>query len=224
MGHFSMEKSVPTGSTLNGNQHRHCSKHKSAYRRHGDPVQRGVTKAELAEYRELVSRRMQQNPDSPVWPGCEANWLAMADHAHAVLEGFLSGRPGFRHERIAAQETARLAIAVEASKVAETILAMFIMLELQPSRFRSDRAFRAQMVRRVRGLTDLNVGRWADSKSGRTKLAYSELPPKATAVMGLWLAKAIGGVGVHLGRMERSQLEQDQQRRETLRAALAELH
>jgi hypothetical protein len=97
------------------------------------------------------------------------------------------------------------------------------MQELQPRRFRSDRAFRTQLVRRVRGLTDLNAGSWFDHQTGKTKRAYKELSPRAAAVMSQWLADAFGGVGLHLTRLEQNEADKKQQEQQAIHASLSQL-
>jgi hypothetical protein len=128
-----------------------------------------------------------------------------------------------RHERVAAQELQKLADAVAPKEVVETVLAFFVMQEVQPRRFRSDRAFRTQMVRRVRGLTDLNAGSWFDHQTGKTKRAYKELSPRAAAVMAQWLANAFGGAGLHLARLEQIEVDKKQEEQKALHDSLSQL-
>jgi hypothetical protein len=61
-------------------------------------------------------------------------------------------------KRTAAFELVKLSNAVEARAVLKTVLAMFLMQDQEPRKFRSDNAFLTQMVRRVRGLTKVNAG------------------------------------------------------------------
>jgi hypothetical protein len=128
-----------------------------------------------------------------------------------------------RHERIAAQELQKLTDAVPPREVLETALAFFAMQELQPRRFKSDQAFRTQLVRRVRGLTNLNAGSWFDNQTGKTKRAYKELTPRASMVMGRWLADAFGGAGLHLAMLEQTEADKKQQEAMAFRQALADL-
>jgi hypothetical protein len=100
---------------------------------------------------------------------------------------------GNSSERIAAREVVKLAEHVEPREVVETVLAMFLLEQDQPRRFRSDPAFRTQLVRRTRGLSEVNAGTWYDAATGKTKRAYKELAPRANAVLGQWLAELFGG-------------------------------
>jgi hypothetical protein len=166
---------------------------------------------------------MDKNPESPAWGHLDDRWRTLVGHAQGILAGYRQGRAGPRHERIAAQEVVKLADAVEPRQVVETALAMFLMQELDPRRFRSDQAFRTQLVRRIRGLTDLNAGEYYDHTSGKTKRAYRDLPPRATAVLGLWLAEAFGAAGLHLARLELAEQEKTSKERQELHKALSEL-
>jgi hypothetical protein len=53
----------------------HCNAHKSRARRHGDPQQEGVTKAQLKPYLEVVRRRITKNADTlPGRPWKATGW------------------------------------------------------------------------------------------------------------------------------------------------------
>ena len=200
-----------------------CSTHRSRSRRHGHPEQESITKADLTQYLKLVQARIARNEGSPLWAECEARWNAVLEHARRVLAAFQRGQAGYRCERIAAQEVVKLAENVEPSKVVHTTFAMFLLADRQPRRFRSDQAFRFQLARRLRGLTDLNAGTWYNHKTGNTHKAYQELTPRAVIVFAQWVADALGGVGLHLAKLEREQEEAKQQRRETLHVAMEAL-
>jgi len=129
--------------------------------------------------------------------------------------------PGY--ERTAAYEVIKLAEAVKPREVFETALAMFMMQELEPRRFRSDAGFRFQLVRRVRALGDVNVGEYFDHETGKMKRVYRELSPRAAAVIGQWVAEAVGAAGVHLARLEVQDEERMKAERVKLHQALEEL-
>jgi hypothetical protein len=198
----------------------YCTTHKARLRRHGATDQKAVTKGDLKPYLRLVQDRIGKNRESPLWSQLDARWAALADHARS-LTAYRGAMP--RHERIAAKEVLKLSDAVAPREIVVTTLALFVMYELEPRRFRSDRAFRTQLVRRVRGLTDLNAGSWYDHQSGKTKRAYRELSPREAAVMGKWLAEAFGGAGLHLANLEQLEAHKKQQEAMTLRQALADL-
>jgi hypothetical protein len=191
----------------------YCPTHAAQARRHGHPEQRAVTKAELRPFERRALERVDLNAGNPLWAGVEANWRGLGVRARGILTDFRAGRAGSRHERIAAEEVLKLAEHIEPAAFLITGMAMFLMQEADPHRFRSDDAFRFQLTRRVRGLSEVNAGTWTDRTTGRRKLVYRELPPKAAAVLARWFIETLAGVGVLVARLEH------QQRQERLRRA-----
>jgi hypothetical protein len=192
-------------------------------RRHGAVDQDGVTKAHLNPYLERVRARIGRNPDSPAWSHLGNRWRALVGYAQGILAEQRQGRAGFRHERIAAEEVIKLASAVEPHQVMEAALAMVVMQELDPSRFRSDQAFRTQLVRRIRGLSDLNAGTYYDHGSGKLKRVYRDITPRATAVLGHWLVETFGVAGLQLARLEIAEQSKTASERQEFHQALSEL-
>jgi hypothetical protein len=119
----------------------YCPKHKATDRRHGAPTQRGVTKAELKIYREMVRSRIDKNAENPVWKMADQRWLTVVRWAEGVVQRFAAGRPGFGWERRTAAEVLKLSEHIPAREVVETVLATYLMREQEAQRFKSDRAF-----------------------------------------------------------------------------------
>jgi hypothetical protein len=165
-----------------------------------------VTKAELAHYAAFVRKRKTRNPANPFWKSVEGRWASLVEHARGVTGEFYRGRAMVRHEVQACDAIVKVAENVDAATVVETALAMYVMLEMDPRRFLSDQAFRFQLVRRVRGLTEVNAGEWFDHKTGKTKRAYRDLSPRTTAVMADLLVRAFGAPGVMLAKREAEDL------------------
>jgi hypothetical protein len=198
----------------------YCSAHKARQRRHGAVDQAGVTEAALAPYRSRVRARVKRNEGSPLWAQLEARWRTVVDHAQGIREAAERGHVGIAHERKAADEAVKIGTEAEASRVVETALAMFLLLEDQPRRFRSDASFRVQLVRRVRALTDVNAGTYWDDKAGKVRRVYRDLSPRAGLVLGLWLADAFGGAGLHLAKLEERDRDAKERQQQELHAAL----
>jgi hypothetical protein len=201
----------------------YCPPHRRALRRHGAVDQRAITKFQLKPYLKLVRKRMQKNPESTAWVTLDSRWRAVIDHAHSVLAYFRQGKAGSRFELLAAQEVVKLSGDVQPRQVVEVTAAMVMMQELEPRRFRSDRAFWIQLARRVRGLTDLNYGEGWDNTRGRVRRSYREFTPRAAQVLGHWLAVALGVGGQHLVRLERADREKKAKERQELHDALSSL-
>ncbi|ACA20669.1 hypothetical protein M446_6406 [Methylobacterium sp. 4-46] len=201
----------------------YCTTHKSRYRRHGHPEQRAITKADLNPYLKRVRKRIKKNSDNPLWAHCEDLWNELVSHAKGIVTTYRGGQPTYRHERIAADEVVKLFAHVESREVIETVFAMFLLEDHQPRRFRSDGAFRFQLVRRLRGLTETNAGTWVDPSTGRTKRAYHELSPRAAEVFARWVMKALGGVGAYLAKLERDEEDERQRRVNDMHEAMSAL-
>jgi hypothetical protein len=198
----------------------HCYTHRARQRRHGHPLQRAVTKAELAHYVAFVRKRKARNPASPFWKVVEGRWAGLVEHARGVTGEFYSGRPMIRHEVQACDAVVKIAENVEPDVVVETALAMYVMLEMDPRRFLSDDAFRWQLVRRLRGLTEVNAGEWYDHKTGKTKRAYRDLSPRTTAIMARLLVQTFGAPGVMLAKKEAEDLAKGKQHIEEMGEAV----
>jgi hypothetical protein len=179
-----------------------------------------VTKTELAHYVEFVRKRKQRNPQSPFWKSVEGRWAGLVEHARGVTGEFYRGRAMVRHEVQACDAVVKIAENVEAQAVVETALGIYVMLEMDPRRFLSDQAFRFQLVRRVRGLTEVNAGEWFDHKTGKTKRAYKDLSPRTTVIMADLLVQTFGAPGVMLAKREAEDLAKGAQQVKELAAAV----
>jgi hypothetical protein len=202
---------------------RFCANHKANLRRHGDATQTAVTAAHLKPHLAAVRARIKKNKDSPAWGELEGRWLTVVDHARGVITAFHSGKAGSRDQRKAAHEVLKIADAAEPWQVMEIVLAMFVMEGHDPRRFRSDTAFRFQLVRRARALADVNAGLRYDHRSGKVRRVYRELTPSAVRIIGQWLADASGGAGVRLAMLEHADAERQKAERRQFHAALAAL-
>jgi hypothetical protein len=100
---------------------------------------------------------------------------------------------------------------------------MFVMLEMDGRRFPTDTGFRAQLVRRVLRLTELNSTVYLDRTTGHLKRTYKDLQPRVMSVLGTWLAESFGVAGMHLGKLELRDIEAGKNDKQELYAALDEL-
>lgn len=189
----------------------YCDSHKVRQRRHGHPLQRAVSKSELAHYVAFVRQRKARNPDNPFWGATKARWGGLIEHAQGVMKTYYSGRPMVGWEIKACESLVKIAENVEADVVVEAALGMYVMQEMDPRRFHSDEAFRFQLVRRISGLTDVNAGVWWDYKAGRNKRAYKDLSPRSTQIMADMLVKTFGTPGVMLAKREAEDLAKGKQ-------------
>lgn len=194
---------------------RYCNSHKTRSRRHGHPKQGAVTKAELKPYRKAVAEWMdvgdRWSKVLPVWDGL-VRW------AHGVRAVRLSGKPMCRFTADMAAEVLHVAADVEAKDVVEVVAGMCLMEEGDRRRFRSDDAFRVQVARRFRGLTETNAGCYWDQAEGRMKRVYRDPSPRVSVMLGQVLVERLGVVGVYVHRAR----ERDDEARRVMVRALAE--
>src|SRR5690606_6951872 len=130
-----------------------------------------------------VEARIRKNPENATWDHLDRRWLTLVDHSRSIIAEYERGKAGPKHERMAAYEAVRIADTVEPRAVVTTALAMVVMLELEPRRFRSDAGFRFQFVRRIRGLSPLVTGTTYDHNARKVRRIYREFPPRAVEVM-----------------------------------------
>jgi hypothetical protein len=200
-----------------------CTTHKAVTRRHGHPLQEGVTKAHLEPYVKLVEARIAKNAANSVWSQLDERWQALTGAVAPILSAYHNGRPGLRQEVLAAHEIKKLGDTVEPRRVIVTALAMYLMLDQEPRRFRSDAAFSTQLIRRIRGLSDINVGEWHDSKTNKTRRVYRELPPRVVQVLVGWVVPVLGGVGMKLAALEEADYQARQRELVSFQRAVSDL-
>lgn len=201
----------------------YCNAHKTRAKRHGAVGQEAITKLALEPYRARVRAKVETNAHSPLWTILEARWEGVVETARRTMATYLSGRPMSRYERMEAAEVVKLAENVSCKEITETTAAMFLMADREPRRFASDRAFRTQLVRRVRGLSEVNAGTWFDHRTGKVKRVYRDLPVKTTLLFAQRLVEAFGGVGVRMVHLEQERLSVSQEMARTYREAMEEL-
>ena len=191
-----------------------CDRHKRIKRRHGHPEQEGVTVEDIKPYRSRVRARMDKNSNSPAWGILRQRWAKVLE---ATREE--PGEVGFNYQRRALEEIAKLSV-IDPDEIAEVVLAMYLLQEEQPRRFKSDDAFEFQLARRVRGLVDMNAGVYWDQDKQRIKKVYRDVPPKVTLVVAEYLKAAFGVAALHVARLEQEEATKVRTERESLQEAL----
>ncbi|RUP35183.1 MAG: hypothetical protein EKK45_01865 [Curvibacter sp.] len=198
----------------------YCQNHRKTQRRHGAATQTGVTVHELKPYVALVEARKAKNANSEAWSILTARWMAVLDHAQATLRRHSEGHAGSRSQLLAAHHLVTVGEAVEPWAVVRTALALYLMQDQRPSRFASDAAFDFQLVRRVRGLAEVNAGVTWDHQAQRTKKVYREVPPRVMQAMAEPLKVAFGMPGLTLAAKEREDVNRANEERRRLSNAL----
>jgi hypothetical protein len=180
-----------------------CRSHRATQVRHGHPLQTGVTGFELRPHLRMVESRQAKSPESPAWAIIKERWSRVVEQARQTIGLYASGMPSVRHQVQAAEQVRSIADVVPPDRVMQTALAMFLMLDAEPRRFRSDQAFTHQLVRMVRKLAPTSHGSYWDPKTRRAKKVYRDLPPRTAAVLAPQLVEAFGAAGLQLAGVER---------------------
>jgi hypothetical protein len=200
-----------------------CDHHKQAQRRHGHPAQTAVSSQELKPYVALVENRRKKNPSSDAWTILTARWEAIVQRSREVLSRYSSGKPAHRATVAAAHHLKTIADNSESWDVVRTALAMYLLQDAQPRRFRSDSAFDYQLTRRVIRLAPVNAGTYWDNERGKVKKVYRDVPPRVTEAIAASLKEAFGAPGLMLAERERKDRNKVAEEKQTLAAALKDL-
>lgn len=191
--------------------HKHCHKHHSANKRHGDPLQTAIRSTDLNPYIRHLNRWIAKHPE-----GEKIKATIIKAWASFVLDcrGERAAMTrGFAWKVEALEAVIKLdGDGVEHEKAAMTATALAYMAADDPRRFRSDRAVRFQMARRVRNLTTTHRAQaWCHS-DGRRKYWYRPLTPKASDYLGQRLLETVGryGVAIHSREMQAEQRRKDE--------------
>lgn len=201
----------------------HCERHKRAQRRHGHPEQDGITVHELQPYRDRIAVRRAKNPANATWNILRERWAIVAGNANTILKAHAAGKPGSAHTTQAAHHIKQLATTVPDDVVVEAALAMFLMREAQPQRFRSDRAFDFQLSRRLRALSNVNAGTYFDHETGKTKRVYRDVLPGTLAALAEPLKAAFGVAGVYMAELDQRDAKSKEAKKMELISALKEM-
>ena len=178
---------------------------------------------ELRPFRKRVALRMQRNSTNPAWAILGARWSALVASARMTMDQWTGGQPMARHEAQAAQCIINIAASVEAREVIEVALAMYLLAESYPRRFRDDRAFEVQLVRRVRALAPCHSGSYHDHQTQRVRKVFRDVPPRVLRVLGEMLKETFGAAGLIVGRLEMQEVTKRVEEDRTLYAALGVL-
>lgn len=199
----------------------YCDAHQKRLRRHGHPEQVAIDKRHLAPIFSRVVERRRKNASPLIWENIEKRWDVVVAEAEAVRARRITGAASSSHEARAADAVLRLAESVTAAEVVDTVVALYLLQKDDPRRFRSDEAFKFQLVRRVLGLTETNATRHVDPRTGAAKLAYRDPPPGVVRVLAGWITAALGPVGLHIARLEENEAAQVSEEAAAFHAALA---
>lgn len=176
------------------------------------PEQEAISVAELKPYvawlEAWIARRKSGDTIRKhlreLWKAA-VTWAEGETRAHA-------GRLAKAYHRGTWRDILKVAGEVDADKIAMTCVAMVVMREQHPSRFKSDRAFWVQLARRFRTLTDHHVATYWDNAQGRQKRVYRNPGPRQGEYLGSTLGKTFGAVGLKIAETIHREQEEEKDR------------
>lgn len=195
-----------------------CSKHRSRKRRHGHEQQPTISKGILKPFIDKVRARIAKQPDASLWSICDQRW-------DILTAEWRSQPPQTIHRavRAGAKELVRLADTVSGRDVAVTVIAIYLLQAHDPHMFRGEAGFRAQLVRRVRGLSSGSFAEWNGAGDGRKHRAMKELEPKTVEYLSGLLVELFGPAGLKIAQLERKDQDEEKKATFAFHEAMAEI-
>jgi hypothetical protein len=181
-----------------------------------------VTSAELQPYLKTVRAHIRRNSKNTVWDQLDNLWQLLLDECERELHE-RRNRPAVAYDREAKEQLVKLKGAVKPRAAVEVILAVYLLQEFALRRFKSDDAFCFQLVRRIRGLSDVNVGSYYQHETRKTKRVYRDLSPRAARAFAGYLVDTFGRAGLYIARLELDRIEKQGKAQRELDKALSEL-
>ncbi|RFB78317.1 hypothetical protein [Methylovirgula sp. 4M-Z18] len=157
------------------------------------------------------------------WGAIHARWGAVVSAAKDHMADVQSGKAVRRRIRQGAEAIIRLDERVEVSKIVDHVIAIVLLQDSDPRRFRSDAAFNAQLVRVLRKLDRDNAAAWFNHGDGKAHRAYVELSPSASRFISSLIAPALGPVGLHIAHLERAKSENERKSKDAAWAVIEQM-
>lgn len=220
----------------------YCNGHRKRHKRHGSADQESILAEHLEPYRREVRRifagkakavgscqgqgvgqRLPKTEDTAPGKCMRENWTAVLNYARDELRALASGQAHIRWQRLAHLELVKLGDSAEFNDILEVGLAMFLMVDMEPRRFADHRGFRFSLVRRLRGLTEQNVGTYWDHQSGKVKRVYRDFPPRAVEVLADVLTSYFAKAAAYVLSVKRRELADSARRAAALDAAFQQV-
>ncbi|KAB2699305.1 hypothetical protein F9K79_09430 [Ochrobactrum sp. Kaboul] len=155
----------------------YCEYHKRNLTRHGHPLQKGVTKADLKPYVKEVRTFLADNHPDKAKAVLEDIWGRTVKEAERFLEMASRGRPVIGYELEANQAVLSLSREQGAETIAVTLIAMGVWYEEDPRFWKYDEGFRFQAVRMLLRLNPREASfQWRNGKMERS--SYRQIPPR----------------------------------------------
>lgn len=185
-----------------------CEYHRNVDRVHGDPCQKGITKAELRPYLNTVREYVARRSGPRVGVVISRDWERVVHDAVQVLDDADRGRPQGSHARKAAQVVVAVSREHHAMDVALLGMALGYFYADRPGRWASDRGFQYQAVRMLRRLARGETDYTWRQDGGMVRSSARRCPPLVTrAIWVRFEATNFIGYGIQIRREVEKQRE-----------------
>lgn len=180
-----------------------CSHHRKTKARHGHPLQAALRRRELQPYEKAVRQWLDSRSGPDAWAILSDRWEAAVAKASVYCERVGHRRPFQRNLLHASTTIVRVDQEGNGRDAIVRLLALGYLHHADPRRFRSDEAFRFQVARQFRALTDVNVGVHWDHRTGKTKRVYRDTSPKTLrALWSLLSETSLLALGAQIGEAD----------------------
>jgi hypothetical protein len=202
-----------------------CGTHKRRQRRHGSPTQTTISTKQLQGHREATKRWLDGRPEANGWGPLRTLFGHMADEARAQL-ALTARQASARYLRQAHQDV--VTVSGESSETVDSaalaVAAMFALRDSDPRLFVSDDAFRVQLARRFRAISDVNVAVTWSQADRKSKRVYRDASSRRLISLGQFLSVALGALSMTIGAAMAEEADRKaQERREAFEAVRKQL-
>ena len=178
---------------------------------------------ELTPYLRLIQRRQADNRDSPAWAILRERWSRLLAWAAATAAEAEAGKAYVKVPARAARILLGIGAAVDADTVSRTAMAVVILRQAVPHRFKDDRSVLFQVARQVIRLAPQEMGKTWDQKRQAVRTVRRDHPPKVLEILGQQLVDVFGGAAAQLHHIEATRRPPEVIEAERLQQALQSL-
>lgn len=213
---------APGCTTTTVGYSQYCANHRATMNRHGHSEQTAVKRKELATFEGIVRKYLTFNPDAGAWDVLDQMWLEATREARKLVDAFSRGTPMSKHRLAAAREILKTDRDCDWKEVMAVVAAAWMLQETQPSRFKSDNAFRVQVARLVRQIVPRGGNRYLDQKGIESKKA-PYIAAKQSIAFGQILIEIFAPLGIRLLELEKAEDKRKQKMQRELATGFASI-
>jgi hypothetical protein len=186
----------------------YCEKCRKRVRASGDAQQITLRKPELRPYIEAARAAVSRGNAPLIRSSLEQIATFLRNHCQRYLDAYHRGTPSNRHMVAACGEILKVTRTAEPEEIALTVAALYLMQERAPRRFPSDAGFDGQLVRQVRSLHGIAMGRTVTLATGKDRNWYRTLSIQTTQFIAAYLKEAYAEFVGHVMTSERRRREE----------------